>query len=207
MSDGYYDPSEVDLREQDCEKRLADLKEQLKCAQEETLRVVDRFMLAETRHRNLYKATAHAVEQTLGKALHYPYFSDDKKNFPDATAADGVCVGEHVPESIAEAAANRIKELEAQLALAEEKLALATEALEKYKSPLAASATAMMVASALFPHRLCDCGCSTEPTAWKEETFDGRTTFWVVCPCCGTATSMHPTEAEAWAEWDLMVGA
>jgi hypothetical protein len=59
--------------------------------------------------------TFHEVEQTLGKALGYPWFKDDRANFPDATEADGVCVGEHVPESIALEVANKIKELEAEL--------------------------------------------------------------------------------------------
>ncbi len=36
-------------------------------------------------------------------------------NFPGATEADGVCVGEHVPESLAVEAAARIKLLERQL--------------------------------------------------------------------------------------------
>jgi len=56
------------------------------------------------------------VSQTLGKALGYPWFKDDPKNFPDATEADGVCVGDHVAESLAVEAANKIKELLAELA-------------------------------------------------------------------------------------------
>jgi hypothetical protein len=50
------------------------------------------------------------VCQTLGKALGYPWFKDDQKNFPNATAADGVCVGEHVAESIAVEAAVKLTE-------------------------------------------------------------------------------------------------
>lgn len=38
--------------------------------------------------------------QTAGKALGYPWFKDDQKNFTGATEADGVCVGEHVAETI-----------------------------------------------------------------------------------------------------------
>ena len=49
--------------------------------------------------------------QSLGKALGYPWFMADKKNFPTATEEDGVCVGDHVAESIAEEAANRINTL------------------------------------------------------------------------------------------------
>lgn len=49
------------------------------------------------------------VEQILGKALGYPWYKDDQKNFPGATEADGVCIGEQVVETLAEEAAERIK--------------------------------------------------------------------------------------------------
>jgi hypothetical protein len=55
------------------------------------------------------------IEQILGKALGYPYFRDDPKNFPSATEADGVCVGDHTAWSLAMCAADRIKELEEKL--------------------------------------------------------------------------------------------
>jgi len=48
------------------------------------------------------------VEQVLGKALGYPWYKDDQKNFPGTTVADGVCVGDHVPESLLDEAARRI---------------------------------------------------------------------------------------------------
>jgi hypothetical protein len=50
------------------------------------------------------------VSQTLGKALGYPWFKDDKENFPDATEKDGVCVGDHVAESLASEAAAKLRE-------------------------------------------------------------------------------------------------
>ena len=40
------------------------------------------------------------IEQTCGKALGYPWYKDDQKNFPGTTEADGVCIGEHVSVSI-----------------------------------------------------------------------------------------------------------
>lgn len=49
--------------------------------------------------------------QTLGKALGYPWFKDDQKNFPGATDEHGVCVGDHVAESIAMEAARRIEQM------------------------------------------------------------------------------------------------
>ena len=55
------------------------------------------------------------IEQTLGRALGYPWFKDDQKNFPGATDADGVCVGDHVAESLAMEAASKISDLRAQL--------------------------------------------------------------------------------------------
>lgn len=54
--------------------------------------------------------------QILGKALRYPWFKDDQKNFPGATEGDGVCVGDHVAVTLAMEAANRIAELEAIIA-------------------------------------------------------------------------------------------
>ena len=49
------------------------------------------------------------VEQTLGKALGYPWYKDDPKNFPNATEEDGVCVGEHTASTLAAEAANRLR--------------------------------------------------------------------------------------------------
>ena len=46
--------------------------------------------------------------QILGKALGYPWYKDDQKNFPGAAEEDGVCVGDHVAASIAMEAAERL---------------------------------------------------------------------------------------------------
>lgn len=56
-----------------------------------------------------------AICQTLAEALHYPRYCDDQVNFPDATPANGYCVGEQVAATIAIEAARRIKDLEAAL--------------------------------------------------------------------------------------------
>lgn len=50
----------------------------------------------------------HAVEQIAGRALGYPRFADDQKNFPGATEADGVCVGEHVAVTIVQELADTL---------------------------------------------------------------------------------------------------
>ena len=52
------------------------------------------------------------IEQILGKALGYPWYTDDPKNFPTATEAHGVCVGIETAWSLAMIAADRIRELE-----------------------------------------------------------------------------------------------
>ncbi len=56
--------------------------------------------------------------QTLGLALGYPKFCDDQANFPGATETNGVCVGDHVAESIAVEAAGIIGKLRAAEAAA-----------------------------------------------------------------------------------------
>lgn len=52
--------------------------------------------------------------QSLGKALGYPWFKDDQANFPGSTETDGVCVGDHVAESIADEASRRLTQAERQ---------------------------------------------------------------------------------------------
>jgi hypothetical protein len=52
------------------------------------------------------------VCQSLGKVLGAPWFKDDQKNFPGSTEEDGVCVGEHVAETMAECASQAITALE-----------------------------------------------------------------------------------------------
>lgn len=65
-----------------------------------------------------YQQECDAVEQTLGRALGYPLYADDPKNFPEAMHQDGVCVGEHVPSTIAAEAVAKINSLKFTLATA-----------------------------------------------------------------------------------------
>lgn len=68
--------------------------------------------------------------QTLGGVLGYPWFRDDQKNFPGATEEDGVCVGVHVAETIAEEAAQEVDKLKKD----QETLVTAyNEAVESYR--------------------------------------------------------------------------
>jgi hypothetical protein len=55
------------------------------------------------------------IEQILGKALGYPFYKDDPKNFPGATEETGVCVGELAPIDLADQAAKEIKRLRGEL--------------------------------------------------------------------------------------------
>lgn len=55
------------------------------------------------------------IEQILGKALGYPWYKDEPDIFPNATEADGVCVGIETAWSLAMLAADKIKELEDKL--------------------------------------------------------------------------------------------
>jgi hypothetical protein len=68
--------------------------------------------------QNLTFASLHCIEQTAGIALGYPAYKDDQKNFPDATEKDGVCIGEHVTETIVAELADNYGYLQAQLRLA-----------------------------------------------------------------------------------------
>jgi hypothetical protein len=53
--------------------------------------------------------------QTLGKVLGFPWYKDDLSLFPGATESDGVCVGDHVGETLAVQAADRIRHLDSRL--------------------------------------------------------------------------------------------
>ena len=69
-----------------------------------------------------YKKACEKMEeeicQTLGQVLgFYPWYKDDQKNFPGATEKDGVCVGDHVAESIAMEAAAEIIRLRLEICM------------------------------------------------------------------------------------------
>lgn len=51
------------------------------------------------------------VEQIAGRALGYTRYCDDQLNFPDSTDADGVCIGEHVAETIVQELADAYRTL------------------------------------------------------------------------------------------------
>lgn len=59
-----------------------------------------------------FYTTLDAVEQIAAQAIGgYPWYKDDQKNFPGATEADGVCIGDHIPETIVEELANKYRRL------------------------------------------------------------------------------------------------
>lgn len=71
------------------------------------------------------------IEQDCGKVLGYPWFKDDQKNFPGATEKDGVCVGDHVAETIVSELAKRHTEVLARIKRLEE----AVDAYRKAYTP------------------------------------------------------------------------
>jgi hypothetical protein len=85
-----------------------------------------------------YQHHIDEAEQEAGKALGYPWYKDDQKNFPGATEENGVCIGEHVVDTIvAKLAAVAVQEvakhknvtiadLEARLAEAEDQVSAFT---------------------------------------------------------------------------------
>lgn len=62
-----------------------------------------------------YRWHIRECEQIAGKALGYPWYKDDQKNFPGATEADGVCTGGHVGDTIVAELANKYEEAKATI--------------------------------------------------------------------------------------------
>lgn len=61
------------------------------------------------------------IQNTLAAALGYPWYCDDPANFPDATPADGVIVGDRSVLDLAREAAGRLRKLHNAVAFAEER--------------------------------------------------------------------------------------
>jgi len=72
------------------------------------------------------------IEQILGKALDYPWFKDDQKNFPDATEEHGVCVGDHVAITLAMEASDKIKQLKDRVEKLSKRPVTKEEAIAQY---------------------------------------------------------------------------
>jgi hypothetical protein len=77
-----------------------------KCRQSEAARIKQLEL-----GKKLSMESDNRIEQAIGKVLGYPAYKDDQKNFPNATEADGVCVGDHVAESLVQELVCRFKEL------------------------------------------------------------------------------------------------
>lgn len=78
-----------------------------------------------------YARELNDAENVLGGVLGYPWYKDDQKNFPGATEATGVCIGDHTAASIAAEAAGEIRRLRARLALAEKVVKTARQVVEE----------------------------------------------------------------------------
>jgi len=66
------------------------------------------------RYSQGYIKELREAEQVAGKALGYPYYKDDLKNFPDCNEEDGVCTGEHTPVTIVMELAEKYKALQSR---------------------------------------------------------------------------------------------
>ena len=77
------------------------------------------------------------AEQILGKALGYPWYKDDQKNFPGCNESDGVCTGDHTLVTLAMEASRHIASLSAKPVEVgnTELAALAVEAFNKTEKP------------------------------------------------------------------------
>lgn len=81
----------------DLQRRLAEAEAQLAEERAKYARLVDRC-----------RRDDQEIQQTLGRALGYPKYSDHQEVFPGAVNADGVCVGEHVGVTLATEAAKEL---------------------------------------------------------------------------------------------------
>lgn len=77
--------------------------------------------------------TCQALAQALG---HYPWYKDDQKNFPGADESNGVCYGDHVPETLSAEAAGKIKEQQAEIERLKAEAAEMRDLLEYHRDGL-----------------------------------------------------------------------
>jgi hypothetical protein len=90
--------------------KIFDLFNMLTNAASKTIREADNILMK-------FMQDHAEIDQMCGKALGYPWYKDDLKNFPSATEADGVCTGEHVAVSIVAELAHRYERLHRQVTL------------------------------------------------------------------------------------------
>ena len=74
------------------------------------------------RLRRSFSECDNRIQQELGKSLGYPQYKDSQEHFPGATESNGVCVGDHVGETLAIEAASKIRELRAEVEKLKEQL-------------------------------------------------------------------------------------
>lgn len=81
---------------------------------------------------NGYQRHLRECEQIAGKALGYPWFRDDQENFPGATEDDGVCIGEHVGDTIVAELADAYAKVRVRAARAEAEVERLREASKPF---------------------------------------------------------------------------
>jgi hypothetical protein len=67
-------------------------------------------------HKTAWINLNRTVCQNLAAGMRYPRFMDDQENFPGTTEADGYVIGDDDAWSMSEMAANRIRQLELEIA-------------------------------------------------------------------------------------------
>lgn len=118
---GAWAPGNYECECQSCGTRFVGDKRAMECLVCASASVV--------RARDGYQKHLRACEQIAGKALGYPAFKDDQVNFPGATEADGVCIGEHVGETIVEELAAKLEEAQSTIVDREARLLILEAAL------------------------------------------------------------------------------
>ncbi len=106
-------PNPPKLNEYYSASQMEEVSKLLREAQKELMAKEKQLIVAKEKINGLILECTE-LEQRLGKALGYPWYKDDPKNFPNATESNGVCVGEHTPGTIAAEAADAIERLRAE---------------------------------------------------------------------------------------------
>jgi hypothetical protein len=97
------------------------------------------------RERDGYRWHLRECEQIAGKALGYPWYKDDPSTFPGATEADGVCIGEHVGDTIVAELASTFAAVKAERERMREALTAAQGVLQQIIDPAKFATSSLQV--------------------------------------------------------------
>lgn len=88
------------------------------CRAREVLPIASRLATSQSALKSLEEESC----QILGRALGFPIYCEDQKNFPGTTAADGVCTGPYTSLVLCDMVIARLAESQAQVAEMKEAL-------------------------------------------------------------------------------------